>query len=143
MERTLTIATGKLTYPTICQFAEQLMKLYPGLVVHVYAIRNDFFGETITVSGLITGQDLVTQLLGYKEQGVDLGDTLLIPSNMLRTGEEVFLDDMTVQQVEKALEVHLTAIEPGGQDFVDAILDEEYQMERENEEFVYVNAYDR
>ena len=50
---------------------------------------------------------------------------------------------MTVQQVEKALEVHLTAIEPGGQDFVDAILDEEYQMERENEEFVYVNAYDR
>ena len=143
MERTLTIATGKLTYPTICQFAEQLMKLYPGLVVHVYAIRNDFFGETITVSGLITGQDLVTQLLEYKEQGVDLGETLLIPSNMLRTGEEVFLDDMTVQQVEKALEVHLTAIEPGGQDFVDAILDEEYQMERENEEFVYVNAYDR
>lgn len=143
MERTLTIATGKLTYPTICQFAEQLMKLYPGLVVHVYAIRNDFFGETITVSGLITGQDLVIQLLEYKEQGVDLGETLLIPSNMLRTGEEVFLDDMTVQQVEEALEIHLTAIEPGGQDFVDAILDEEYQMERENEEFVYVNAYDR
>lgn len=143
MERTLTIATGKLTYPTICQFAEQLMKLYPGLVVHVYAIRNDFFGETITVSGLITGQDLVKQLLEYKEQGVDLGETLLIPSNMLRTGEEVFLDDMTVQQVEEALKMHLTAIEPGGQDFVDAILDEEYQMERENEEFVYVNAYDR
>ena len=143
MERTLTIATGKLTYPTICQFAERLMKLYPGLVVHVYAIRNDFFGETITVSGLITGQDLVKQLLEYKEQGVDLGETLLIPSNMLRTGEEVFLDDMTVQQVEEALSMHLTAIEPGGQDFVDAVLDEGYQMERENEEFVYVNAYDR
>ena len=143
MERTLTIATGKLTYPTICQFAEQLMKLYPGLVVHVYAIRNDFFGETITVSGLITGQDLVKQLLEYKEQGVDLGETLLIPSNMLRTGEEVFLDDMTVQQVEEALKMHLTAIEPGGQDFVDAVLDDGYQMERENEEFVYVNAYDR
>ena len=143
MERTLTIATGKLTFPTISRFAEQLMKLYPGLVVHVYAIRNDFFGETITVSGLITGQDLVKQLLEYKEQGVDLGETLLIPSNMLRTGEEVFLDDMTVQQVEEALEMHLTAIEPGGQDFVDAVLDEGYQMERENEEFVYVNAYDR
>ena len=143
MERTLTIATGKLTYPTISRFAEQLMKLYPGLVVHVYAIRNDFFGETITVSGLITGQDLVKQLLEYKEQGVDLGETLLIPSNMLRTGEEVFLDDMTVQQVEEVLGMHLTAIEPGGQDFVDAVLDEEYQMERENEEFVYVNAYDR
>lgn len=143
MERTLTIATGKLTYPTISRFAEQLMKLYPGLVVHVYAIRNDFFGETITVSGLITGQDLVKQLLEYKEQGVDLGETLLIPSNMLRTGEEVFLDDMTVQQVEEVLGMHLTAIEPGGQDFVDAVLDEGYQMERENEEFVYVNAYDR
>ncbi len=143
MERTLTIATGKLTYPTICQFAERLMKLHPGLTVHVYAIRNDFFGETITVSGLITGQDLVKQLLKYKEQGVDLGETLLIPSNMLRTGEEVFLDDMTVQQVEEALDMRLTAIEPGGQDFVDAVLDAGYQMERENEEFVYVNAYDR
>ncbi len=143
MDRTLTIATGKLTYPTICQFAGRLMKLYPGLVVHVYAIRNDFFGETITVSGLITGRDLVKQLLEYKEQGVELGETLLIPSNMLRTGEEVFLDDMTVQQVEETLGMHLTAIEPGGQDFVDAVLDEGYQMERENEEFVYVNAYDR
>ena len=143
LDRTLTIATGKLTYPTICQFAERLMKLYSGLVVHVYAIRNDFFGETITVSGLITGQDLVKQLLEYKEQGVDLGETLLIPSNMLRTGEEVFLDDMTVQQVEEALNMQLKAIEPGGRDFVDAVLDEGYQMERENEEFVYVNAYDR
>ena len=51
--------------------------------------------------------------------------------------------DDGVQTMEEALEIHLTAIEPGGQDFVDAILDEEYQMERENEEFVYVNAYDR
>lgn len=142
-ERTITIATGKLTYPTIRKFAERLMELYTGLTIHVYAIRNDFFGETITVSGLITGQDLVGQLQDYQKQGVDLGDTLLIPSNMLRTGEEVFLDDMTVQQVEQALHVKLTAIEPGGQDFVDAILNDDYQMERENEEFVYVNAYDR
>ena len=97
--RTVTIATGKLTYRTICKFAETLMEEIPGLIVHVYAIRNDFFGETITVSGLVTGQDLVRQLKERKKTALNLGDTLLIPSNMLRSGEQVFLDDMTVEDV--------------------------------------------
>ena len=62
-KRILTIATGKLAYRTVCRFAERMMELFSGLTIHVCAIRNDFFGETITVSGLITGQDLVNQLL--------------------------------------------------------------------------------
>lgn len=141
--RTLTIATGKLTYRTICKFAETLMEEIPGLIVHVYAIRNDFFGETITVSGLVTGQDLVRQLKEMKENGVDLGDTLLIPGNMLRSGEQVFLDDMTVQDVEQALGVQVSAVESGGKDFIDAILNDQYAMERDNDNFVYIQAYDR
>lgn len=140
-ERTLTIATGKLTYSVICTFAKRLMEVFPGLTVRVYAIRNDFFGETITVSGLITGQDLVKQLSEYREQGAELGDTLVIPSNMLRVGEQVFLDDMTVQEAEEKLSMKLVAVEPGGRDFIDAVLYEDYSMERENDEFVYVKAY--
>ena len=92
VRRTLTIATGKLAYPTIHGFADKLMKAFPHLTIHVYYIRNDFFGETITVSGLITGQDLIGQLRERQDKGEDLGSVLLIPSNMLRMGEQVFLD---------------------------------------------------
>ena len=143
LKRTITIATGKLAFPTVRDFARQLMEAFPGLTIHVYAIQNYFFGETITVSGLITGQDLVTQLKEQKEHGEDLGDTLLIPSNMLRSGEQVFLDDLTVDDVEAALEMKLTAVETGGKEFIDAILYPDYEMDRNNENFVYIKAYDK
>ena len=143
VSRTLTIATGKLTYSTICGFAEQLMAAFPRLTVHVYFIRNDFFGETITVSGLITGQDLIGQLKERQAAGEDLGEVLQIPSNMLRVGEQVFLDDLTVQDVERELGMKVVAVESGGREFIDAILDPEYRMERKNDNFVYIRAYDR
>lgn len=140
----LTIATGKLTYSTICGFADQLTAAFPLLTIHVFAIRNDFFGETITVSGLITGQDLIRQLKEIQETGEDLGEVLHIPSNMLRSGEQVFLDDLTVADVEKALNMKVTAVESGGKEFIDAIIrPKEYRMERNNENFVYIQAYDR
>ena len=143
VNRTLTIATGKLAYPTICNFASRLMAAFPHLVIHVCCIRNDFFGETITVSGLITGQDLVKQLLERRGAGEELGDVLLIPSNMLRMGEQVFLDDLTVQDVERELDMKLAAAEPGGKEFIEAVLNPDYHMERENDSFVYIQAYDR
>lgn len=143
VNRTLTVATGKLAYPTIYRFAEQLMEAFPLLTIHVFFIRNDFFGETITVSGLITGQDLIKQLRARKEGGEDLGNVLQIPSNMLRMGEQVFLDDLTVKDVERELEMALVAVEPGGREFIKAILEPKYRMERNNDNFVYIQAYDR
>ena len=143
VKRTLTIATGKLAYPTICGFARKLMEAFPGLTIHVYYIRNDFFGETITVSGLITGQDLIGQLKERQDKGENLGGVLQIPSNMLRMGEQVFLDDLTVKDVERELGMRLVAVEPGGKEFMDAILDPEYTMDRNNDNFVYIKAYDR
>jgi len=141
--RALTIATGQLAFSTIKEAAEKMMCACPGLTIHVCAIRNDFFGETITVAGLVTGQDLIAQLKEKQEQGVNLGERLLIPVNMLRSGEQVFLDDVTVPEVERALGLAVTVVEMGGQDFVDAVLDPAYCMERENEAFVYVRGYDR
>ncbi len=143
LQRTVTVATGQLACSTLEVFAGQLMDAYPGLMIRVCAIRNDFFGETITVSGLVTGQDLIAQLQERQKAGEDLGEALLIPVNMLRSGEQVFLDDMTVAEVEKALGLRVVPVEAGGQDFVDAVLDREYCMERENEQFVYVRGYDR
>lgn len=141
LSRTLTMATGKLTYPTIRKFASQIMELFPCVHINVVCIRNDFFGETITVSGLITGQDLIKQLLERKNIGEFLGDVLHIPSNMLRMGEQVFLDDITVSEVEKALGMRVVAIDSGGKEFIDAILSKDYKMDRNNDNFVYIQAF--
>ncbi len=113
----LSIATGKLAYRFISQMAAQVTELCPQITVHVYAIQNDFFGELITVSGLLTGQDLLAQL---KEQR--LGEKLLLPQNVLKSGESVFLDDMTLAELEKALQVPIDIVKSSGQNFLDAIL---------------------
>ena len=83
--RELSIATGRLAHPYIQRMAEQMMEVCPGLTVHVYPITNYFFGESITVSGLITGQDLREQLGGRS-----IGSCLLLPENILRSGEMSF-----------------------------------------------------
>ncbi len=116
-QREISIATGKLAFPYIKEFADKLTALCAGLQVHVYAIRNDFFGEMITVSGLITGQDIVAQL---KEQ--PLGEKLYLPENILRSGEDVFLDDFTVSDVQNSLQVPLDIVKSNGYELVSCIL---------------------
>ena len=85
--REISMATARLAYPFIRDMAARMMEMVPGLMIHVYEIRNDFFGEMITVSGLLTGQDLIAQLTGR-----ELGEALYLPQNVLRSGEEVFID---------------------------------------------------
>lgn len=143
LHRIVTIATGKLTYSTLQSFAEQVKENFPGLTIHIISIRNDFFGETITVSGLITGHDLVKQMKERQKEGLELGNILNIPSNMLRMGEQVFLDDMTVEEVERELGMKVVPVESRGQDFLEAMTNMEYHMDREDENFVYIQAYDR
>ena len=87
----------------------------------VVGIVNDFFGHSITVSGLVTAQDLITQL----KDRPTLGERVLIPANMLRHGEGVFLDDYTVEQVEQALGRRLTISETDGYSLCDAIFRQE------------------
>ncbi len=118
-EISLSMATGYLAYDYLAEFRKQMRVKCPNCDVHLYRIRNDFFGESITVSGLITGQDLISQL-----QGRPLGDCLLLPCNMLRSGEEVFLDDVTVSELEEALQVKIDIVKSSGQDFIDAVLKE-------------------
>ena len=143
LQRVVTIAVGKLTYPIMKKFKEQMEILFPGLTINIFYIRNDFFGETITVSGLITGQDLVKQIKERQDNGEELGRILNIPSNMLRIGEQVFLDDMTVAEVETKLGMKLIPVESGGKDFIEAIINPDYSINRDNGNFVYIQAYDR
>ena len=116
-DREVSIATGFLAYPYIQRMADRIMEKYPKSKLHVYGIRNDFFGESITVSGLITGQDLIGQL-----KGKALGEKLLLPCNMLRIEEQDFLDDVTLQDVKDALQVPVDIVKSSGQDFIDAVL---------------------
>ncbi len=112
------VATGVSAAPFIDQILQKAKEKVPQLQGHVYPIRNRFFGETITVSGLVTGQDLIAQL-----KGQELGQRLLIPSNMLRAGESVFLDDVTVADVERELGVTVCPVDAeSGFDLVDAML---------------------
>lgn len=113
----LSMATGKLAYPYLKEMLERLKAKYPNLNVNLFEIRNDFFGERITVAGLITGQDLIAQL-----KGQDLGDALLLPCSMLRSGEKVFLDDVTVTELSDALQVPIDIVKSSGQDFIEAVL---------------------
>lgn len=116
-DREVSVATGFLAYPYIKRMADRIMEKYPKSKIHVYGIRNDFFGELITVSGLITGQDLIGQL-----KGKALGEKLLLPCNMLRIEEQDFLDDVTLQDVKDALQVPVDIVKSSGQDFIDAVL---------------------
>ena len=118
-KRTLSIATGRLAYPYLRQMAERLEEKYPNIRTHVYPIRNDFFGEHITVSGLVTARDIMAQL-----DGKELGENLLLPCNMLKADEDIFLDDYTVDQVSKALQVPIVIVKSSGQDLIDGILGE-------------------
>ena len=117
--RHFSVATGKLAAPYIEKKLSYVQEKFPNIQGTVYAIRNDFFGPMITVSGLITGQDLIAQL---KDQ--ELGERLLIPCNMLRAGENVFLDDITVEEAEEALQIKITVVNEDGASFVHAVVDD-------------------
>jgi len=118
MERTVpfSIATGVSAAPFLTELVELARKKCGKIEGTVYPIRNDFFGETIVVAGLVTGGDLIAQLRGKK-----LGERLLIPANMLRHGERVFLDDVSLDDVERALGVPVIPVEQDGYELLDAM----------------------
>ena len=115
--KTFSIATGSLAAPFIKTLCDEFMDKFPKVSIYVYPIRNDFFGERITVSGLITGQDLIAQL-----KGQPLGDCLLIPHNMVRSQERDFLDDVTIAEVNTALQVPVDIVKSSGHELVKRLL---------------------
>ena len=118
-ERSVTIATGVAAGSLITELAEKAQAKFPGLQVRVVPIKNHFFGETITVSGLITGNDLIEQL-----KPLALGEELLIPSSMLRSEGDLFLDDISIQEASRALNVPVRAVESDGYLLLNAMIGE-------------------
>jgi len=101
-----------------CSFLTGVYEKLKPYRIHVncYPIRNDYFGPSVTVGGLITGGDLIAQLKGKLKES-----TLIIPRTMLREGEEIFLDGTTLSQVRDALGVRVLAVAPNGDDYIEAI----------------------
>ena len=117
-EETLTVITGKLVSPYIEKMAKEIETHFPQKKINVLTIQNDFFGEMITVTGLLTGQDIIRQC-----EGKELGNRFLLPENVLRSGEEVLLDDVTLDDLKKALQVQVDIVKSSGCDFVSCILE--------------------
>ncbi len=125
-EKTVSIATGKSAYEFINSMAELIMKKFPQVKINVYRIVNEFWGETITVSGLITAQDIIKQT-----EGKERGETLYITRSMLKADELIFLDDVTLEQLEEILGNEVVPCENEGHDFVDKILKYVYRIVNE------------
>ncbi|MBR6258829.1 MAG: DUF512 domain-containing protein [Oscillospiraceae bacterium] len=113
------VATGVSAAPFISRLIEKAAGSIENVRGQAFAVLNDFFGHTINVAGLVTGRDLISQMKGRA-----LGSRLLIPQTMLRHGEGVFLDDVTLADVENALGVPVTPVIQDGGAFLDAILEE-------------------
>ena len=116
-QRTVSIATGVSPYKYIREMAGILKDKYKCLNIDIYKIENSFFGKNVTVTGLLTGQDIIEQLKDKK-----LGDELLISKSMLRSGEQVFLDDYTVSDLEERLNVKINIVENSGKDFIAKVI---------------------
>ena len=116
--RKISLATGVAAYPVIKTLIDDLTVKYPNLDCRVYCIENDFFGEEVTVAGLITGGDLIKQLLPYK---YNLGERLLIPSAMLRYERDLFLDNVSVGEVEKTLDIRVIIVENDAKNLINCI----------------------
>jgi len=111
--RKISIVTGVLAFEFINGLAKELEKTFKNIEINVYPIKNNFFGEHVTVTGLLTGQDIVQQL-----SGKDLGEELFIPETMLKADEDIFLDDYSVKMVEEQLNIKLTVVKNNARDFI-------------------------
>lgn len=118
LDKTLSIVTGKLAYNFIKELSQKLEKKVSGLKINVYQIENNFFGPQITVTGLITGGDIVEQL-----KDKELGDRLIISSSMLKDDEDIFLDDMKLEELEEKLNIKTIITSWEGFDFISKIID--------------------
>ncbi len=120
-KRHVSVVTGEAAYDFIAESAKKVCDAVPGLKCNVYCAKNYFFGGTVTVAGLLTGSDLITAL-----DGKDLGEELFIPSVMLRHEGDLFLDNMSLDELSERLGIPITPTESTGEAFVKALVGEDY-----------------
>lgn len=118
-KKAVSLATGYAAYDLMKLVSDELMKKFPEIDIRLYRIKNNFFGEMITVSGLLTGKDIIEQL-----KGRELGEYLILPDSLLRNGETVLLDDVYVEDIEKELKTNIKISLNSAKSLVDKILED-------------------
>ena len=113
----VTIACGEGVFPYMKRIMSMINEKFPNITINTRAIKNNFFGGGVNVSGLVTGGDLIDQL-----RDDDLGDRLIITSSMLRFENDLFLDDVSTDDVERELGVTLVPVNNNGNDLVEAVI---------------------
>ena len=116
--QTVSLVTGVLAGPYIQTLLDQIKQKFPNITTNLYVVQNEFFGKDITVAGLLTGQDIIAQL-----SGKELGDYLILPDVLLRSGTDVLLDDLTIKDIEKSLQIPIRIVQSDGKSFVDTVCD--------------------
>lgn len=119
-KRHVSTITGLLAHGVMCRVAESFKKAAPNVELSIFPIRNEFFGERITVTGLLTGGDILRQL-----KGKNLGEALLLPCNTLKADENIFLDDMTVEELQNALQVPVIIVQSSGMELFNTMIETE------------------
>jgi putative radical SAM enzyme (TIGR03279 family) len=117
LSHTVTVVCGEGVHPFMKKIMELISEKFPNIKINTYAIKNNFFGGGVNVSGLVTGGDLIDQL-----KGKELGNKLIIPSSMLRFENDLFLDDVSTQDVENQLKIPLCAVNNNGEQLVQAVI---------------------
>ncbi|MGB8455034.1 MAG: DUF512 domain-containing protein [Anaerocolumna sp.] len=115
--KSVSLATGILAAPILKDLMDQINQKYPNIKISVYTIINEFFGTDITVAGLLTGQDIMNQL-----KGKELGDYLILPDVLLRNGENVLLDDITVDDIKNTLQIDIRIVQSDGKSLINAVV---------------------
>ena len=118
-KKAVSLATGYAAYDLMKLVSDELMKKFPEINIRLYRIKNNFFGEMITVSGLLTGKDIIEQL-----KGRELGEYLILPDSLLRNGETVLLDDVYVEDIERKLKTNIKISLNSAKSLVDKILED-------------------
>jgi len=116
-KRTVSIITGEYAAANLAETATKIEKKIENLDISIFPIVNGFFGNSVKVAGLLTGEDIIGQL-----KGKAIGDVIFMPECMLKQDERIFLDDITVCQLEKELSVKVTICKEDGSDLLENIL---------------------
>ena len=119
-KRKISVVTGVAAYHLITEIVDKCKQKWDNLECKVYKIKNNFFGEKITVAGLVTAADIKEQL-----KGENLGEELLIPAVMLRKEGDMFLDSITLNELSRDLGVKITPVDNDGYLLIDALLGKE------------------
>ena len=118
--RNIAVATGEIAYSFIKGLTDRLTAKCDGLKITVYPVKNEFFGGGVNVSGLVTGSDILRTL-----KNEPMYDALYIPDSMLRDGEDIFLDNVTLAELSDKLKIPVIPVYNDGYEFIEKLLDTE------------------